>query len=141
MFKNLPYLGNLIDFGFGYGIICLKRWWFNSCNGSKFLASLVTEQNFWPHTQSFPASSMVGSKDQRLIVYKYMSLGSLEDHLYGIFCSRAFSSYPLFVYLNFEVSLEIFNGGRRFLSSGLVLSDFSNQTTPRTWSGFHHSLM
>ena len=36
--------------------------------------------------------------DQRLLVYEYMSLGSLEDHLYGIFCSRPFASYPLFVY-------------------------------------------
>lgn len=37
--------------------------------------------------------------DQRLLVYEYMPLGSLEDHLHGIFCAN------LFNFFNFGVLL------------------------------------
>lgn len=41
--------------------------------------------------------------DQRLLVYEYMPLGSLEDHLHGISILQIRMSYVSFLFSNFAV--------------------------------------
>jgi serine/threonine protein kinase len=40
--------------------------------------------------------------DQRLLVYEYMALGSLEDHLHGIINISNLSCYISFLFSNFS---------------------------------------
>ena len=66
-------------------VVAIKQLDRNGLQGNREFLVEVLMLSLLHHTNLVNLIGYCADGDQRLLVYEYMSLGSLEDHLYGIF--------------------------------------------------------
>ncbi|KAK6142080.1 hypothetical protein DH2020_012182 [Rehmannia glutinosa] len=104
------YKGQLPDTG---EIVAVKQLDHNGCQGVREFLIEVLTLNMAKHPNLVKLIGYCAEGDQRLLVYEYMSLGSLEDHLYGM--SLSADPRPNRKTLDWNTRMQIAAGAARGL--------------------------
>jgi serine/threonine protein kinase len=89
-------------------VVAIKQLDRNGLQGNREFLVEVLMLSLLHHPNLVNLIGYCADGDQRLLVYEYMPLGSLEDHLHGIFCVDLFL-FLIFVHLYPESQLTYIN--------------------------------
>lgn len=82
-------------------VVAIKQYDRNGLHGNREFLVEVLMLGLLHHPNIINLNGYCADGDQRLLVYEYMPLGSLEDHLHGKdFVYSPHASYPLFIYFS-----------------------------------------
>lgn len=78
------------EFGILVQEVAIKQLDRNGLQGVKEFIVEVTMLSLADHPNLVKLIGFCAERDQKLLVYEYMPLGSLETHLHGIICNSCF---------------------------------------------------